>query len=58
MVRVRSIGHVFFFIIFILVYFPYFGGVFDETIIPLTLIGNDIITASAMRLVRYLPSHI
>ena len=38
----------------------YFGGVFNKTIIPLALVGYEMIIASqlgAMRLVGYLPSH-
>ena len=37
----------------------YFWGVFNNTIIPLAIVGYEMIIAnSAMRLVGYLPSHI
>ena len=39
--------------------FLYFGGVFDQTIILLALVGYEMIIAnSALRLVGYLSSHI
>ena len=57
-VRVMFWGLFLFFLKFSLLYF---WGVFNKTVIPLALVGYEMIIANSalpMRLVDYLPSHI